>query len=63
MFPQSKIDALIAKFDKVEAAISLATKGEEIDKPLKEYGELKPVADKARALFGETALDSGDYQT
>ena len=50
MIPQSKIDALIAKFEKVEAAMSSATKGEEIVKLSKEHGELKPVADKAREL-------------
>jgi peptide chain release factor 1 len=48
--PQSKIDALLAKFDKVEAAMASATKGEEIVRLAKEHGELKPVADKARAL-------------
>lgn len=50
MIPQSKIDALIAKFEKVEAAMSSATKGEEIVKLSKEHGELKPVAEKAREL-------------
>jgi peptide chain release factor 1 len=30
LIPQDKIDALIAKFEKVEAAMSSATKGEEI---------------------------------
>lgn len=50
MIPQSKIDALIAKFEKVEAAMSSATKGDEIVKLSKEHGELKPVADKAREL-------------
>ena len=50
MIPQSKIDALIAKFEKVEAAMSSATKGEEIVRLSKEHGELKPVAEKAREL-------------
>ena len=50
MIPQDKIDALIAKFEKVEAAMSSATKGEEIVRLSKEHGELKPVADKAREL-------------
>ena len=50
MIPQDKIDAMIAKFEKVEAAMSSATKGDEIVKLSKEHGELKPVADKAREL-------------
>ncbi len=50
MIPQDKIDALIAKFEKVEAAMSSATKGEEIVKLSKEHGELKLVAEKAREL-------------
>jgi len=50
VIPQDKIDALIAKFEKVEALMSSATKGEDIVRLSKEYGELKPVADKARAL-------------
>ncbi len=50
MIPQSKIDALIARFEKIEAAMSSATKGDEIVRLSKEHGELKPVADKARAL-------------
>lgn len=50
MIPQDKIDALIAKFEKVEALMSSATKGEEIVRLSKEHGELKPVADKAREL-------------
>jgi len=50
LIPQSKIDALIAKFEKVEAAMSSVTSGDEIVKLSKEHGELKPVADKAREL-------------
>ena len=50
MIPPDKLDALIARFEKVEAAMSSATKGEEIVRLSKEHGELKPVADKARAL-------------
>jgi len=50
VIPQDKIDALIAKFEKVEAAMSSATKGEEIVKLSKEHGELKLVAEKAREL-------------
>jgi peptide chain release factor 1 len=50
VIPQDKIDALIAKFEKVEALMSSATKGEEIVRLSKEHGELKPVADKAVEL-------------
>jgi peptide chain release factor 1 len=50
MIPPEKLDALIAKFEKVEAAMSSATKGEDIVRLSKEHGELKPVADKAREL-------------
>ncbi|MFN0024639.1 MAG: peptide chain release factor 1 [Parvularculaceae bacterium] len=50
MIPQDKIDALIAKFDKVEALMSSATKGEDIVRLSKEHGELKLVAEQARAL-------------
>ncbi|MEQ1930797.1 MAG: peptide chain release factor 1 [Parvularculaceae bacterium] len=50
MIPQEKIDALVARFDKIEAAMSSVTKGEEIVKLSKEHGELRPVAEKAREL-------------
>jgi peptide chain release factor 1 len=50
VIPPDKLDALIAKFEKVEAAMSSVTKGEEIVRLSKEHGELKPVADKAREL-------------
>jgi peptide chain release factor 1 len=50
LIPQDKIDALIAKFEKVEALMSSATKGEEIVRLSKEHGELKPVAEQARSL-------------
>ncbi len=50
MIPQDKLDAIIAKFEKVEAAMSSATRGEEIVKLSKEHGELKPVAEQARKL-------------
>ncbi|NWG70004.1 MAG: peptide chain release factor 1 [Parvularculaceae bacterium] len=50
MIPTEKIDALIARFDKVEAAMSSVTRGEDIVRLSKEHGELKPVADKAREL-------------
>jgi peptide chain release factor 1 len=51
MIPPDKLDALIARFEKIEAAMSSATKGEEIVRLSKEHGELKPVADKARELL------------
>ncbi|HXI85846.1 MAG TPA: peptide chain release factor 1 [Parvularculaceae bacterium] len=50
MIPQQKLDALVAKFDKIEAQMSTATKAEEIVRLSKEHGELKPVVEKARAL-------------
>jgi peptide chain release factor 1 len=50
LIQQDKLDALIAKFEKVEAAMSSVTKGEDIVRLSKEHGELKPVADKAREL-------------
>jgi peptide chain release factor 1 len=50
LIPQDKIAALIARFDKLEAAMATATKGEEIVRLAREHGELKPVAEKARAL-------------
>ena len=48
--PQQKIDALIARFDKVEAQMASATKGEDIVRLSREHGELKAVAEKAREL-------------
>ncbi|MGE0407662.1 MAG: peptide chain release factor 1 [Amphiplicatus sp.] len=50
MIPQEKLDALIRKFDKIEASMSTATKAEEIVRLSKEYGELKPLVEKAREL-------------
>jgi peptide chain release factor 1 len=50
LIPQDKLDALIAKFEKLEAAMSAATKGDEIVRLSKEHGEMKPVADKAREI-------------
>jgi peptide chain release factor 1 len=50
LIPQQKIDALVARFDKIEAQMSSTLKGEDIVKLAKEHGELKPVADKAREL-------------
>ncbi|MBI1366356.1 MAG: peptide chain release factor 1 [Alphaproteobacteria bacterium] len=50
MIPQEKLDALIAKFEKIEAQMSVATKADEIVRLSKEHGELKPVVEKAREL-------------
>jgi peptide chain release factor 1 len=48
--PQQKLDALIARFEKVEAQMASATKGEDIVRLSKEHGELKAVAEKAKEL-------------
>ncbi len=50
MIPQEKLDALIARFEKVETLMSTASGSEEIIKLSKEHGELKDVVEKARAL-------------
>ena len=50
MIPQEKLDALVAKFEKIEAAMSTATKADEIVRLSKEHGELKTVVEKAREL-------------
>lgn len=50
MIPQEKLDALIAKFEKIEASMSTATKAEDIVRLSKEHGELKTVVEKAREL-------------
>jgi peptide chain release factor 1 len=50
MIPQEKLDALIAKFEAIEAKMATAAKAEEIVRLSKEHGELRPVVDKARAL-------------
>ena len=50
MIPQQKLDALIARFEKVEAQMASATKGEDIVRLSKEHGELKAVAEKAKEL-------------
>lgn len=50
MIPQEKIDALIAKFERIEAQMSTASNTEEIVRLSKEHGELKPVVEKAREL-------------
>ncbi len=50
IIPQEKLDALIRKFDKIEASMSTATKADEIVRLSKEHGELKPLVEKAREL-------------
>ncbi len=50
MIPQEKLDALIAKLEKIETAMSTATKADEIVRLSKEHGELKEVVEKSREL-------------
>ncbi len=50
MIPQEKLDALVARFEKVESAMSTASSSDEIVKLSKEHGELKEIVEKARAL-------------
>jgi peptide chain release factor 1 len=50
VIPQEKLDALIFKFDRIEASMSTATKAEEIVRLSKEHGELKDVVEKSREL-------------
>ena len=50
MIPQSKIDALIDRFEKVEAQMSSVTDSDEIIRLSKEHGELKEIVEKAREL-------------
>ena len=50
MIPQEKIDALVAKFEKIEGEMSTATATDDIIRLSKEHGELKEVVEKARVL-------------
>jgi peptide chain release factor 1 len=50
LIPQEKLDALIRKFEKIEASMSTATRADEIVRLSKEHGELRPVVEKAREL-------------
>ena len=50
MIPQEKLDALIAKFEKIETAMATATKVDDIVRLSKEHGELKDVVAKSREL-------------
>ena len=51
MIPQQKLDALIDKFEKVEAEMSTVTDSEAIVRLSKEHGELREVVEKARELI------------
>lgn len=55
MIPQEKIEALIAKFDKIEAAMSSTANADDIVRLSKEHGELKDVVEKARELSSARA--------
>ena len=56
MIPQSKIDALIDRFEKVEAQMSSVTDSDEIIRLSKEHGELKEIVEKgARVAVGAQA--------
>ena len=50
MIPQEKIDALIARFEAIEAEMSTTTNSDDIIRLSKEHGELKTVVEKAREL-------------
>ncbi len=50
MIPQDKIEALIDRFEKIEAEMSSATVTDDIIRLSKEHGELKDVVEKAREL-------------
>ncbi|WP_425408067.1 peptide chain release factor 1 [Hyphococcus sp.] len=50
MIPQEKLDALVARFEKVESAMATASTSEEIVKLSKEHGELKEIVEKSREL-------------
>ncbi len=50
MISQEKIEALIDRFEKIEAEMSMVTESEVIIRLSKEHGELKDIVEKARAL-------------
>ncbi|MBI1393316.1 MAG: peptide chain release factor 1 [Alphaproteobacteria bacterium] len=50
MIPQQKLDAILSKFDSIEARMSNAASSEDIIRLSKEHGELRPVAEVARRL-------------
>jgi len=50
LIPQEKLDALVDKFEKIEAQMSSVSNSDEIIRLSKEHGELKDVVVKAREL-------------
>ena len=50
MIDQSQIDAIITRFEGLEADMATVTQTDEIIRLSKEHGELRPVAEKAREL-------------
>ena len=51
MIPQQKLEALIDRFDKIEAEMSSVTDSDEIIRLSKEHGDLRGVVEKARELL------------
>ncbi|WP_411817429.1 peptide chain release factor 1 [Hyphococcus sp. DH-69] len=51
MIPKEKIDALIARFEKIEAEMMSTTGADEIVRLSREHGELKEVVEHARTLM------------
>jgi peptide chain release factor 1 len=52
LIPQQKLDAVLARFEAIEARMQTETDPESIVKLSKEHAELRPVADAARELTG-----------
>ncbi|MEM6539379.1 MAG: peptide chain release factor 1 [Pseudomonadota bacterium] len=50
MIPQEKIDAIVDRFSSLEEQMASASSSDEIIRLSKEHGELRPVAEVARAL-------------
>ncbi len=48
--PQSKLDAIVERFEKLETAMTSATEADEIIRLSKEHGELRAVAEGAKEL-------------
>lgn len=48
--PEARLEQVLDRFDQVEARLGAASDGEEIVRLSREHSELKPVAEKARAL-------------
>ncbi|MEO1251121.1 MAG: peptide chain release factor 1 [Pseudomonadota bacterium] len=51
MIPNEKLEALIGKFEQIEARMASGDAGADIVKLSKEHGELRPVAEKAMQLM------------